>query len=267
MARHVLYVFNATDSVATSLFQIPLLGGAPPRKLLDGIEASPAFSSDGKHMAFIRALPNGEQAIALANADGTNQRTLASRAEPDVYVQTRVAWSPDGTLIAAFAGEMPEQKSRIVLVNVDTGKEHAFSEARFDSGGQLAWLSDGSALVFDAIEQYGGRWNWNSRLWSIDYPAGTIRRITLDGASYGSVAATAEGRTLVAVRDDVRAGLWVAPEGDTARARPITEHQQWAGRRHRHRLDARWPHRLQRHRTGQLGYLDRQQRRQSAAAS
>ena len=76
--------------------------------------------------------------------------------------------------------------------------------------------------MFDAFEQYGGRFNWNSQLWAIAYPAGTIRRITQDGASYGSVAATAGGRSLVAVRDEVRASLWVAPEGDTARARPIT---------------------------------------------
>lgn len=116
---------------------------------------------------------------------------------------------------------MPSQKSRIVLVNVATGKEQPFSEARFDEGGQLAWLEDGSALVFDAIEQYGGRWNWNSQLWSIAYPTGTIRQITTDVASYASVAATAAGRALVAVRDEVRAGLWVATDGDTARARPI----------------------------------------------
>ena len=109
-----------------------------------------------------------------------------------------------------------------MLVNVESGKEQAFSDARFDSGGQLLWLGDGGALLFDAVEQYGGRWNSNSQLWSIAYPAGTLRRIAPDLASYATLDATASGRTLVAVRDEVRAGLWVAPDGDTARARPIT---------------------------------------------
>lgn len=108
-----------------------------------------------------------------------------------------------------------------MLVDVETGKEQEFSDARFDFGGNLVWLGDGSALVFDAIEQAGGRWNTDSQLWSIAYPAGTLRRINSDVASYSGVAAIAGGRTLVAVRDEVRAGLWVAPEGDTARARPI----------------------------------------------
>jgi serine/threonine protein kinase/dipeptidyl aminopeptidase/acylaminoacyl peptidase len=217
----VLYVFRPENDPVASLFQIPLLGG-PPRKLVENLSTAPAFSPDGARMAFIRGMANGEQVIVLANADGTGERRLASRAEPDVYTPTRVAWSPDGTKIAAFAGEMPKQRARIVLVNVESGKEQAFGDARFDSGGQLVWLGDGSALLFDAIEQYGGRWNWNSHLWSIAYPAGTLRRIAPDLASYSNLAATAGGRTLVAVRDEVRAGLWVAPHGDTARARPIT---------------------------------------------
>jgi serine/threonine protein kinase/Tol biopolymer transport system component len=217
----VLYVFGPENGAALSLFQIPVLGG-PPRKLVEDINTAPAFSPDGRRMAFIRGMADGGQVIVLANADGTNERRLASRPESDAYAQTRVAWSPDGTRIAAFAGEMPKQRSRIVLVNVESGQEQPFSDARFDSGGQLVWLGDGSGLVFDAIEQYGGRWNWNSQLWLVAYPAGTLRRITPDLASYDNLAAIAGGRTLVAVRDEVRAGMWVALGGDTARARPVT---------------------------------------------
>ena len=106
--------------------------------------------------------------------------------------------------------------------------------------------------------QYGGRWNSNSQLWTIAYPAGTLRRITTTCASYASLAATAAGRTLVAVREEVRAGLWVAPDGDTARARPITAPAAARGGRDRHRLDAGRPDRVQRDHAGQLGHLDRQ---------
>ena len=67
-----------------------------------------------------------------------------------------------------------------------------------------------------------GRWNWNSQLWSIAYPAGALRRITPNDASYLTAAATKDGRTLVTIRDELRASLWVAPDGDSTRARPIT---------------------------------------------
>jgi Tol biopolymer transport system component len=218
----VLYVFSTRTGETASLFRIPVLGG-PPRKLLDDISTAPAFSPDGKRMAFIRPMAAGARAIVLANPDGTSQRALATRAGSDTYEDTGLAWSPDGTQIAAFAGEMPAQRARIVLVNVETGREQEFSDARFDSGGTLNWLADGSALVFAAIEKYGGRWNWNSQIWSVAYPAGTSRRINQDLASYENVAATAGGRTLVAVRNEIRVRLWIAPAEDTARARPITD--------------------------------------------
>ncbi len=217
----VLYVFSPENLEVASLFQIPLLGG-PPRKLVEDISTAPAFSPDGTRMAFVRGMANGEQVIILANADGTSERRLASRAQPDAYAQTRVAWSPDGTEIAAFAGEMPAQRTRIVLVNVETGKERTFSERRFDVPGQLTWLAHASALVFDAADQGGGAFGGNGQLWSMSSPDGTLRRLTNEGASYSSVAATAAGRTLVAVRDEMSARLWLAPDGNTARARPIT---------------------------------------------
>jgi Tol biopolymer transport system component len=216
----VMYVFSPQNAEIASLFQIPLLGG-PPRKLVENIGTAPAFSPDGTRMAFVRGMAN-EHIIVLANADGTGQRQLASRAEPDPYAQTRVAWSPDGTEIAAFAGEMPGPRARIVLVNVETGKERALSEQRFDFPGQLTWLADPSALVFDASDQGGGRFGGNGQLWSISYPGGTLRRLTKEGAGYSSVAATATGRTLVAVRNEMRARLWLAPEENNAPARPIT---------------------------------------------
>ena len=217
----VMYVFNPKNAETGSLFQIPLLGG-PPRKLVENINTAPAFSPDGTRMAFVRGMANGEQVIVLANADGTGERRLASRVEPDPYAYTRMAWSPDGSEIAAFAGEMPAQRTRIVLVNVETGKERAFSEWTFDVPGQLTWLADASVLVFDASDPGGGRFGGTGQLWSISYPGGTLRRLTNEGASYSSLAATAAGRTMVAVRNEMRAHLWVAPEGNSAHARPIT---------------------------------------------
>ena len=122
----VLYVLGplvGANMRGRVLVSDPAAGQCPPRKLLEDIATAPAFSPDGSRMAFIRSMADGEQVIMLANADGSNQRRLASRAEADVYAPARVAWSPDGRRIAAFAGAMPKQKSRIVLVDVETGKE------------------------------------------------------------------------------------------------------------------------------------------------
>ena len=125
-------------------------------------------------------------------------------------------------MIASFAGRPPGRNTHVVLVNADNGDERPLGEARFFSVEGLFWVGDGSAVVFDAVEVPGGRWNWNSQLWSIAYPAGALRRITPNDASYLTAAATKDGRTLVTIRDELRASLWVAPDGDSTRARPIT---------------------------------------------
>src|SRR5204863_5975776 len=156
------------------------------------------FSVDGARMAFIRRAANGDRVIVVANANGTAQRLLRTRPQADPYSATKVAWSPDGRRIAAFAGAMPGHRYRVVMIDSETGTEEVFSEARFDEGGQITWLGDGSAIVFDANERYGGRWNGTGKIWSLSYPAGRLRQITQDVAAYSSVAADADGRTLVA---------------------------------------------------------------------
>ena len=125
-------------------------------------------------------------------------------------------------MIASFAGRPPGRNTHVVLVNADNGDERPLGDARFFSVEDLFWVGDGSAVVFDAVEVPRGRWNWSSQLWSIAYPAGTLRRITPNDASYLTAAATKDGRTLVTIRDELRASLWVAPDGDSTRARPIT---------------------------------------------
>jgi Tol biopolymer transport system component len=220
--ENVLYVRSPTDNSAASLFRVPLLGGAVPTKLVENIDTAPAFSPDGAAMAFRRRVADGGSIIVRANADGTGQRVLAKRDRNDPYSGSRLAWSPDGTMIASFAGRPPGRNVRVVLVNADNGDERPLGDARFFSAENLFWVGDGSAIVFDAVEILRGRWNWNSQLWSIAYPAGALRRVTPNDGSYLTASATKDGRTLVTVRDELRASLWVVPDGDSTRARRIT---------------------------------------------
>ncbi|MDQ3041972.1 MAG: winged helix-turn-helix domain-containing protein, partial [Acidobacteriota bacterium] len=63
-----------------SLNQISALGGAS-KQLFDGAnKSSPVkFSPDGKQIAFLRRSPENEMSIIIADADGSNERTLISR--------------------------------------------------------------------------------------------------------------------------------------------------------------------------------------------
>src|SRR5262249_55629611 len=86
------------------LYQVPLLGGAP-RKIIEDIDSPIGLSPDGKQLAFVRNKQE-ESALLVANADGTEERKIATRHRPQSFgniFHTGVVWSPDSKRIASIA--------------------------------------------------------------------------------------------------------------------------------------------------------------------
>ena len=85
-------------------------------------DREPAWSQDGKDIAYASATSNGPPGIFLMNADGTARHTLTSGGDASP------AWSPDGHKIL-FSCES-NQISDICVVNADgTGRRRLTEEA------------------------------------------------------------------------------------------------------------------------------------------
>jgi Tol biopolymer transport system component len=54
------------------------------------------------------------------------------------------------------------------------------------------------------------------------YPGGQARRITNDLSNYLSLGIAADSGSLVTIKEDSPANLWIAPQGDSSRARQLT---------------------------------------------
>jgi len=76
---YIYYGVSSQDIPQSELFQVPTLGGAP-KKVLVNLESSNtiSFSPDGKQFAFVRSESGKEFALMIANADGMGERKLVN---------------------------------------------------------------------------------------------------------------------------------------------------------------------------------------------
>jgi Tol biopolymer transport system component len=218
-SSYIYYVVYARGENLASLFQVPVLGGGA-RKLLEDIDTAPSFSPDGRRFAFLRGFPDqGSTAVMLADADGGNEQQLALRKRPLDFALDAVAWSPDGRVIAAPGLDTETLAASIVIVDAETGEERTLGSHAWQSVRHMAWLPDGRTLLVNAQESGGES---SPQIWTVSYPGGDVSRVTNDLSSYSGLSVSADGRSFVSVRAELRSRIWAIPEGETDRAAEIT---------------------------------------------
>jgi Tol biopolymer transport system component/DNA-binding winged helix-turn-helix (wHTH) protein len=213
--NYIFFLRTPADNFSVdSLYQMPVLGG-PPRELVRDIDTPISFSPDGKQFAFVRIGPTGGTHLMVANADGTEERVLASR--PTISF-CFAAWSPDGKTIALAGPDLPSGGSHIWAVSpVDGNMQSVY--ATQSSIGRALWLPNGRDMLATIRDPAQGR----GQIWSISYPGGEVRRVTNDLTDYAldALNLTKDGKSLVTIENTISSDLWVVPD-DAAHAGQIT---------------------------------------------
>jgi WD40 repeat protein len=98
-SRYIYYRRNVSGQ-PSALYQIAVFGGMS-KKILETTNTGITFSPDGKRFASVRTGPGqGETSIIIANPDGSNEQTLATRKGSERFATAGASWSPDGKVIA-----------------------------------------------------------------------------------------------------------------------------------------------------------------------
>jgi serine/threonine protein kinase/Tol biopolymer transport system component len=221
--NYIYYVKRANDSPLPALYQMPTLGGAAKR-LLDDIYSAVTFSPDGKQFAFLRAREDQENALMIANADGSAERKLASAHQPREFSNWHgqgPAWSPDGKSIACVVGgsNAGSDPMNLAEVQVADGTLKPITTRGWYLIRRVAWLADGGGLIIVAADK--GSTYYANQVWHISYPSGEARKVTADLNHYRSLSLTADAKSLSAVQSNRVSNIWVAPNGEAARATQI----------------------------------------------
>ena len=205
------------ESPLRALYRIPLSGGAPV-KLIEDLNGKFTLSPDGKQVAFRRDYNNQEKcALIIANVDGSDERKLAMRPLSEPYGYP--AWAPDGKVIVCSIGNASREGDHmgIAEVRLEDGSERVLTPQKWLVVREKAWLRDGSGLLFYA--QMAGK--LRSQIWRLSYPRGEGRQVANGLDNCGAMSLTADSKTMICSQRDFISDIWLAPEGDTSRARNI----------------------------------------------
>jgi len=229
---YVYYVFRPRGAGVGFLFRVSTLGGSAV-KLVGDVDSPVTLSPDGKQIAFVRWNPRqGDNAVWIANVDGSAERRLAIRKDPEQFGApagsfdegSGPSWSPDGKIIACSltTTENGVKSRNIVAIDSTDGSQKLVSSQKWASIGRLTWLTNGIGLLLTARDQASRSYN---QIWYVSYANGQARQVTNDLNNYTDVTLTSQSSTIAVIKSDLQSHLWMAPEGDAGRAKQIGSSQ------------------------------------------
>jgi WD40-like Beta Propeller Repeat len=136
----------------------------------------------------------------VADADGTNQQTIAEKPHPNTFIFDGgfAAWSPDGETIACLINNLEAESNynSIVGVSVKDGTEKSLSPQKWYDVHSFEWLKDGSGLLVSGSQKNASK----NQIWILPQPAGEARPITDDFSDYWSLGIAAKGDSFIALQ-------------------------------------------------------------------
>jgi Tol biopolymer transport system component len=187
--------------------------GPPLRLTTDPApDHDPAWSPDGRFMAFLRLLPSGKDALLLIPAIGGLERKIT-----EVSGGVRPTWSPDGNWLAISDKDPESARFALYLVSVDSGEKRRLTSPpkQFFGDSDPAFSADGRSVAFRrSVDANSPELNDLYILALSDgwKPAGEPTQVTFGNKGVQNPAWTADGREIVYASGGlISRGLWRVP--------------------------------------------------------
>lgn len=182
IAPHGDRMAYATNSFDTNIWKMDLTNrgtrATDMRPLITStrIDWSPAYSRDGKKIAFI-STRSGNFEIWTCDGDGSNAQQITNLGGPIV---DSPAWSPDGEWITFSA--TTNASAQINVVSADGGAPRTLTSGSAENFGPV-WSGDGKWIYF-ASNQTG-----TTQVFRIPAQGGTEEQLTQNGGTWPAVSA------------------------------------------------------------------------------
>lgn len=108
-------------------------------------KGDPAFSPDGRYIAYTRSFRGTD--LLIARADGSQPRNVIRNRQENI----EPSWSPDGTRIV-FIRDTPSMDVHVAVASVATGRVRRLTSNR-EWAASPAWAPDGRSIAFVRMPQ------------------------------------------------------------------------------------------------------------------
>lgn len=214
----VLTSNKETNTLSSSVFRVPILGGNPTPVLKDGFMGYISFAPDGNKIAYLKkdSPDSSDIQLRLAFLD----EVLQKKAEPKTLAiinppedpDRMLSWSPDGSTIACFISNIASSSEgyRIVGFNAETGERKDLTKHNWKWITSLIWQKNTGDLLItgNQTKPYDP-----GQVWRIDRE-GVEHRITNDLHDYREISVSADGSTMTAIQETARAHIYTAENLD-----------------------------------------------------
>jgi Tol biopolymer transport system component len=155
-------------------------------------EVSPAWSPDGRSIAFVRRFPEGT-GIYLAPVLGGVERKIGE-VFADPFWPHSLHWAPDGRFLAVEDKDAPEEPFGIFLLSVETGKKRRLTSPPSGLYGDFdaAFSPDGKTIAFKRVTSIHV-----ADIYLAPTTGGEARRLTRLNRSINGIAWTPDGREII----------------------------------------------------------------------
>jgi Tol biopolymer transport system component len=185
---------------------MPLLGGTS-RVFLGEHDVAPSWSPDGKRLVYFNNTPHGGDPLFVADRTGSDARQILA-SEEGVQHNHNPVWSPDGEWIYFVRGGEPTDPMDVWRIRPSGGSPQRMT-TQHAALNFLAPIDPRTLLYVARADDRSGPW-----LWALDVETKVSRRVIPGLDHYTSVAASRDGRRVVATVAHPTASLWRLPLRD-----------------------------------------------------
>jgi eukaryotic-like serine/threonine-protein kinase len=181
--ERVAYSWTGPKDDQWDMYVKPVGPGTKPIRITDAaaFHSSPAWSPDGRQLAFVRTTALDRAAIYAVPSLGGQERKVADLVGSillgGIYFLPTLSWAPDGTWLAAAEQPAPEAPARIVKIVLSNAEMIPVTSPPTGTLGDL-WPDispDGQLLAFvrTSSQSFG-----NQDVWLQPLTGGDARRLT-----------------------------------------------------------------------------------------